>query len=287
MRIRFLSIVLTLLVGVGLLGSGTPAQAGLFVERINSWDVIRIEDYVNCQFPFNTQSMFVYQTITATWTAYSEAPPDSILVVAYDPLGNEIGRPRSSILDPTGQGGGIGSVTFGVMINGEAPTPHPRPWRMVAIDDRGDGEVLGSIIVDPADFGVCTDAPYIEIATGTESTPIIDTTSQDTAIYNSLDDDGNPSLDVYGINDEGEGYYQFTVTQDDLAPFIDNPPEENTEIDSVDGVVLSVLDTGEFQLNIGPDDEGKVRVVIFDGLPPTNVYTYDYNINDILYPDTN
>jgi hypothetical protein len=94
-------------------------------------------------------------------------------------------------------------------------------------------------------------------------------------------------LNIYEINGESEGEFALSITQDDIAPYVDHPPAANTEIkSSASGkVALYVLDTGEFQLNIGPDADGNVHVVIFSGLPPTNIYGYSFNVNDIVGGD--
>jgi hypothetical protein len=103
-------------------------------------------------------------------------------------------------------------------------------------------------------------------------------------IFNTEDDNGDPILHIYEINDEGDGEFSFAITQADLTPFLDNPPATNTEIKSSVSrkVTLYVLDTGEFQINIGPDEDGNVYVTIFTGLPPTNIYSYTFNVYDIL-----
>ena len=92
------------------------------------------------------------------------------------------------------------------------------------------------------------------------------------AIYSSDSGDG---LDLYGINDENDGFYLGTVTQDMIAPYADHPPEENTLIESFgDNVNVYVLTTGEIQINVGPNEEGKTFVYIFDGIPWTSIATY-------------
>jgi len=295
-KTKLMSMILVAITALLLTTSATPAQAAPFVERINWIQIDRIEtERSNCAFDLEEFELpfVIYASSEITWTTFDDdddLPPfgDGITITLYDISGRVLqyhGRPwREDISDPTfEQGGGtaISDLVFRYSFSTMPYTP-VRPWQMIAHDDYGQGEELGSLIFDPADYGACENLPYIGIQTGIDSDPIADTSAQNTAIYNSQDDDGNPSLDVYGIDDEGEGYYAFTITEADLAPFADNPPEENTEIMTVGNVALYVLTTGEYQLNIGPDEEGKVRVVIFNGLPPTNVYSYDYNVYDIL-----
>ena len=93
------------------------------------------------------------------------------------------------------------------------------------------------------------------------------------AIYPLLTE---PGLVFYGIDADGNGYPVFTITEDDVAGYETNPPAVNTLIkESADGYYqLWVLTTGELQLNIGPDAEGKTRVIIFDDIRPDTIYGY-------------
>ncbi len=92
----------------------------------------------------------------------------------------------------------------------------------------------------------------------------------------------------------GGDEYGFVVTNYN-APYVDalelspeflaglpQAPETNTEFAvSEDGLTrFYVLTTGEFQVNFGPDFEGKVRVVVFDrGFNVTN--RYEFNVNNL------
>lgn len=81
-------------------------------------------------------------------------------------------------------------------------------------------------------------------------------------------------LHIYDIDSNGNGTFLFAISDEDLAPFIGNPPSTNTLIASAGPASLYALTTGEFQINYGPDAEGKTYVVVFDGIPATNVYSY-------------
>jgi hypothetical protein len=138
--------------------------------------------------------------------------------------------------------------------------------------------VIGTTTFDPATYApACAALPFIGDSLNANG-------KLEAQIFNAEDDNGDPILHIYEINDEGEGEFSFAITQDDLAPFLDNPPANNTEIkSSASGkVTLYVLDTGEFQINIGPDEEGNVYVTIFTGLPPTIISSYTFNVYDIL-----
>ena len=61
------------------------------------------------------------------------------------------------------------------------------------------------------------------------------------------------------------------VTAATLAKLPDNP-ETNTLIKSYYEFSLYKLTTGEYQLNVGPDFEKKVHVIIWTGCPAQNPY---------------
>jgi hypothetical protein len=95
-------------------------------------------------------------------------------------------------------------------------------------------------------------------------------TGTDAAIY--VDND---EISVYVIDAEGNGTLALSVDPDSLDALPDFPETNTLIAQSADGFVsLYKLTTGEYQFNIGPDAEGKTRVIIFDGIPPSNVYGY-------------
>jgi hypothetical protein len=87
------------------------------------------------------------------------------------------------------------------------------------------------------------------------------------------EDDG---IEIWAIDDNSQGTRVLFVSTEELASLPANP-EQNTLIAATDDgqFALYKLTTGEYQINIGPDAEGKIRVMIFDAIPPTNVYGYD------------
>ncbi len=92
-------------------------------------------------------------------------------------------------------------------------------------------------------------------------------------------------ITVYGINGSSEGYLGVHLPLDAM-PDCDPPPAENQLLaSSEDGKYnIYLLTTCEYQINIGPDAEGKVQVVIFEGVPAdmSSVKYYDFNVYDIL-----
>lgn len=95
-------------------------------------------------------------------------------------------------------------------------------------------------------------------------------------IYPAWDDAGNPALHIYDVNERSRGVFMFALTETDLAPYLETPPEQNRLVKEGEGIAVYVLTTGEIQFNIGPDAEGKMVVVIVDGLTVTRVNHYQY-----------
>lgn len=94
------------------------------------------------------------------------------------------------------------------------------------------------------------------------------------ALYVRTDSEGKPSLHVYSINDDSLGTYMGMFAYSDFAAYLSEAPAVNTKIKTVDKSTLYALATGEFQINIGPDAEGKITSLIFRGIPPRGLYHY-------------
>jgi hypothetical protein len=86
---------------------------------------------------------------------------------------------------------------------------------------------------------------------------------------------------VLVVDEKGERFPALFVSVADLNA-LPATPLENLLIASNDSgqVSLYKLTTEEYQINLGPDAEGNVLVKIFDALPPTAVYGYEFNVND-------
>jgi hypothetical protein len=83
-------------------------------------------------------------------------------------------------------------------------------------------------------------------------------------------------LKVWAVDSSGSGQTTLELSPDFLASLPANV-ETNTEFAvSDDGLTrFYLLDTGEYQINFGPDHEGKVSVVVFDrGFNVTNSYQF-------------
>jgi len=107
-------------------------------------------------------------------------------------------------------------------------------------------------------------------------------------IYFGQDSAGYPSLFVWCVNN-GQGTLVATVRQPDLQ-LIDPMPSQDSFVQSYSGypcaapVEFYVLTTGEYQVNIGPDGEGKISVMVFHGLPPEGVYFYNDDVDGTATP---
>jgi hypothetical protein len=78
-------------------------------------------------------------------------------------------------------------------------------------------------------------------------------------------------IEVWEIQPDSSGLYQGAYTQDDVAEMTETP-DVNTVVAEIWPTTLEVLTTGEFQIKIAPDAEGKTCAVILDAIPPTFVY---------------
>jgi hypothetical protein len=74
--------------------------------------------------------------------------------------------------------------------------------------------------------------------------------------------DGAVNLYIYASQ---EYIFDF-VTPEEIEPYQDNPPSENTLLKRVENISVYILSTGQIQFNFGPDAEGKVWVLILNDL---------------------
>lgn len=79
------------------------------------------------------------------------------------------------------------------------------------------------------------------------------------------------AIRVLDIDDNGRSSRAFDLTAKELAA-LPELPEENILVDEYYEIAFYKLTTGEYQVNAGPDAEGKVFVLNFTGCPATNVY---------------
>jgi hypothetical protein len=162
----------------------------------------------------------------------------------------------------TGVGSSITAPHYPSVVSG-----HPIFDHMDVIQDLGNGSYRYNIIHL---VGGCFD-PRINYGHG-DSFAIVSP---------KLDEQGRPALDVYCLDELGNGTLKRTITQDDIDEVAEHPVR-NTKIASISGCLVPVsfyrLSTGEFQFNIGPEISGHVTEIIFSSLPPRGVYFRDWNI---------
>ncbi len=151
---------------------------------------------------------------------------------------------------------------------------------------------LAEIVVDPIFYlnypsfsYFCGDIPYVITQPPVTPTETIlpYNSSGDLWRLTPVQEAGNQfGLSIWRIDNNGKGYEAIYVTADELASLPDFPME-NFLIDfTLDRYIqLYKLTSGEYQINIGPDIEGKVMEYIFIGIPPTKIYRREFNIHTV------
>lgn len=99
------------------------------------------------------------------------------------------------------------------------------------------------------------------------------------ALFTPVNRDGECRIDIYRLTDNRRGRRLISVPQTQLEE-LPEFPEANTLIAATrDGdIVLYKLTTGEYQINQGPNDEGKVHVIIWSGCPARNPYESTFQV---------
>jgi len=98
-------------------------------------------------------------------------------------------------------------------------------------------------------------------------------------IYRRADSNGNPSLQIYDVDAESHGHLLCVFTQADLSS---EPPDQNTLIRACSPIVhLYQLSSGEAQVNIGPDAEGKSYILVFDAETFEVANVYNLNVSGV------
>ena len=96
------------------------------------------------------------------------------------------------------------------------------------------------------------------------------------ALYAASDSNGKPTIRVYDINADSTGLLRGDYAYALFEPYINNPPSTNTKLATLGRTTLIALTTGEFQINVGPDVEGKIHEVILNGIPPVSIKFSSY-----------
>jgi hypothetical protein len=90
-------------------------------------------------------------------------------------------------------------------------------------------------------------------------------------------------LDFYAV-EGSEGFGIFHITAEELDEMYPGNPDVNTLIFQSDDGKLAFykLTSGEYQINVGPDNDGVVHVFIFTGVPPTNIHIHTFTVFDLI-----
>ncbi len=94
------------------------------------------------------------------------------------------------------------------------------------------------------------------------------------ALYTPTENDETCSIDIWSVEADGQGKRAIKLKAADLAKLPDVEDIENyvtVESAKNDFITLYKLDSGQFQINVGPDREGKVYVINFTGCPASDV----------------
>lgn len=98
----------------------------------------------------------------------------------------------------------------------------------------------------------------------------------DFAIYTNSLKNGSCEILVLGVDHETGKPREAIRVNSKVLDKLPEFPEENTLIDQYYEFALYKLTSGEYQLNVGPDAEGKVFVVQVVGCPATEVHESTY-----------
>ncbi|KAB2861286.1 MAG: hypothetical protein F9K46_08685 [Anaerolineae bacterium] len=87
--------------------------------------------------------------------------------------------------------------------------------------------------------------------------------------------DGNLFIEIWALNEDRIWQPALYITKAKLTA-LPEFPSENVLIARADNISVYKLTTGEYQVNVGPLEDGKVHVVIFEGIPPAHTYGYTF-----------
>ncbi|MBI5928956.1 MAG: hypothetical protein HY862_06590 [Chloroflexi bacterium] len=128
--------------------------------------------------------------------------------------------------------------------------------------------------------GVNTPSNTLEVA---ENLAGLQRVSTDTAlpvvIYVPISDAADLFIDIWRLDENNLGYEVLTIPADELLALPDFPAENLLIASTADEFIrVYKLTTGEFQVNVGPLVDGKIHVLIFDGIPSTHTYGYTWEV---------
>jgi hypothetical protein len=95
------------------------------------------------------------------------------------------------------------------------------------------------------------------------------------AVYTRVTTSGACFMEAWRMNPGGQPFRVWRVSSRTLAS-VPRFPEVNTLIRQEQGIALYRLTSGEYQVNAGPDGEGKIYVARFTNCPAENVQESSY-----------
>jgi hypothetical protein len=88
--------------------------------------------------------------------------------------------------------------------------------------------------------------------------------------------DGDGLL-IYRLNEDDTGEKIFEFSGEELSEIVSNPEANILIANTADNFVRFYrLSSGQYQINVGPNEEGKVYVCIFEAIPDTDASVFSY-----------
>jgi hypothetical protein len=97
------------------------------------------------------------------------------------------------------------------------------------------------------------------------------------AAYTHSLPDNTCRLEIAKVNELGYDKLAISLTSAELAK-LPETPEENLLVDEYYEIALYKLTSGEYQINVGPDADGKVYVLNFNNCPAENVRESNFSV---------
>lgn len=212
-------------------------------------------------------------TATATWSNDDSGGFDTGAIRIYDGDGDWVNSDGGYLWS-----GGIASITRRMGGAGAqfAQEADHNPLRIIFSDSISGADVdLVEVLFNSSCLGAA-ESSSVNVETGALSFP-----AGGVYVYATATDTG-VGLSLWGTDAEGDGYLVASLTGVELETLLADLPAENTLLatgSSLYGEInVYLLTTGEFQVNVGADAEGWVRVMIFSAFPVANVSYDSFNV---------
>ena len=217
-------------------------------------------------------------TVTASFATDDNPGIDQAAIRVYDGAGQWVNS--SGVYWTTGEVGTSRTVRFGVGGTEFAANTTGNPIRVVFSDSAGVDVDLAETIISVSCYAGASEDGETSVIFGTVSVP-----SAGLYLYPTVDEESATGMSVWAVNEDNEGFSVAMFTAAQLEAHQELELEENMELASAEGGVhgevhVYLLTTGEYQINVGADEEGWVRVTIISGFGTEDVEVYQstYNI---------